>query len=68
MIGAAAPELISAGMRAYMLSKIGQKRISPNYDRFKGLAEGMSDESMRNALMTMQAGDITREKKNKLAR
>jgi len=63
-----APELISAGMREYMLSKVGQRRIAPNYDRFKGLAEGLSDEGMRNALMTMQAGDITREKKNKLAR
>ena len=68
VIGAAAPELISAGMREYMLSKAGQRRIAPKYDRFKGLAEGLSDEGMRNALMTMQAGDITREKKNKLAR
>jgi hypothetical protein len=64
----AAPELLSAGMRQYMLSKAGQRRITPNYDRYKGLAEGMSDEGMRNALLTMQAGDITREKKNKLAR
>jgi len=64
----AAPELLSAGMRQYMLSKAGQRRINPNYDRYKGLAEGMSNEGMRNALLTMQAGDITREKKNKLAR
>jgi len=68
VIGAAAPELISAGMREYMLSKAGQRRITPKYDRFKGLAEGLSDEGMRNALMTMQAGDITRENKNKLAK
>jgi len=68
VIGAAAPELISAGMREYMLSKAGQRRIAPKYDRFKGLAEGLSDEGMRNALMTMQAGDITRENKNKLVR
>ena len=66
--GAAAPELISAGMREYMLSKAGQRRIAPKYDRYKGLAEGLSDEGMRNALMTMQAGDITRENKNKLKR
>jgi hypothetical protein len=63
-----APELISAGMREYMLSKAGQRRITPKYDRYKGLAEGLSDEGMRNALMTMQAGDITRENKNKLAK
>jgi hypothetical protein len=55
-------------MREYMLSKAGQRRIAPKYDRFKGLAEGLSDEGMRNALMTMQAGDITRENKNKLVR
>jgi hypothetical protein len=66
--GAAAPELISAGMREYMLSRTGQRRIAPNYDRYKGLAEGLTDEGMRNALLTMQAGDINREKKNKLAR
>ena len=68
VIGAAAPELISAGMREYMLSKAGQRRITPNYDRYKGLAEGLTDEGMRNALLTMQAGDINRENKNKLAR
>ena len=68
VIGAAAPELISAGMREYMLSKAGQRRITPNYDRYKGLAEGLTDEGMRNALLTMQAGDINRENKNKLAK
>jgi hypothetical protein len=68
VLGAAAPELISAGMREYMLSKVGQRRIAPKYDRFKGLADGLSDEGMRNALLTMQAGEVNREKKNKLAR
>lgn len=69
-IGAAAPELISAGMREYMLSKTGQRRIAPNYDRFKGLAEGLSDEGIRNALLAAQAGEVTRDvkNKNKLAR
>jgi hypothetical protein len=68
MAAMAAPELISAGMRQYMMSKMGQKNILPKYDKYKNLAEGLSDESVRNALIGMQAGGVIRENKNALAR
>jgi hypothetical protein len=68
VIGAAAPELISAGMREYMLSRVGQKGVAPKYNKYQDLAAGLTDEGLRNALLATQAGGISRENKNKLAR
>jgi len=68
MLGAAAPELVSAGMREYMLSQMGQRKILPKYDKYKNLAQGLSDEGVRNALIAIQAGEFARENKNALAR
>lgn len=67
-VGAIAPELVSAGMRQYMLSKMGQRKILPKYDKYKNLAQGLSDEGVRNALIAIQAGELARENKNALAR
>jgi hypothetical protein len=67
-VGAIAPELISAGMREYMLSQMGQRKILPKYDKYKNLAQGLSDEGVRNALIAIQAGELARENKNALAR
>jgi hypothetical protein len=67
-IGAIAPELLSAYTRQRMLSPKGQANILPKYDKYKNLAEGLSDESVRNALIGMQAGGVIRENKNALAR
>lgn len=67
-IGAVAPELVSAGMRQYMLSKMGQQNILPKYDKYKNLSKGLSDESVRNALLSIQAAELARENKNALAR
>jgi len=67
-IGAVAPELVSAGMRQYMLSKMGQQNILPKYDKYKNLSKGLSDEGVRNALIAIQAGELARENKNALAR
>jgi hypothetical protein len=67
-IGAIAPELLSAYTRQRMLSSKGQANILPKYDKYKNLAEGLSDESVRNALIGMQAGGVIRENKNALAR
>lgn len=66
MIGSVTPELVSAGMRNYMLSPMGQRRIAPRYDRYSALAEGLSDEAIRNMLLTQQAGELN--KTNKLAK
>jgi hypothetical protein len=68
VIGAAAPELISAGMREYMLSRVGQKGVAPKYNKYQDLAAGLTDEGLRNALLATQAGSISRENKNKLVR
>lgn len=67
-VGAIAPELLSAYTRQRMLSPKGQANILPKYDKYKNLAEGLSDESVRNALIAMQAGGVIRENKNALAR
>jgi len=67
-IGAIAPELLSAYTRQRMLSPKGQANILPKYDKYKNLAEGLSDESVRNALIAIQAGEVIRENKNALAR
>jgi hypothetical protein len=68
MAAMAAPELVSAGMRQYMLSKMGQQNILPKYDKYKNLSKGLSDEGVRNALLSIQAAELARENKNALAR
>jgi hypothetical protein len=69
MLGAAAPELASAGMRQYMLSQMGQRNILPKYDKYKNLAEGLSNENVRNALIGVQTIDAAQQQnQNALAR
>ena len=67
MLGAAAPELVSAGMREYMLSKMGQRNILPKYDKYKNLAQGLSNEGARNALIAIQAGETAAKQQNQNA-
>lgn len=52
-IGAVAPEMVSAGMRNYLLSPAGQKNLIPNYSPFASRLT--SDEAARNALLMQQA-------------
>ena len=52
-IGALAPEMISAGMRNYLLSSTGQSRIMPGYSPFASRLA--SNEAARNALLMQQA-------------
>jgi hypothetical protein len=52
-IGALAPEMISAGMRNYLLSRTGQSKIAPGYSPFASRLT--SDEAARNALFMQQA-------------
>jgi hypothetical protein len=68
LVGAVAPELLSAYMRQSMLSPKGQANILPKYDKYKNLAKGLSDEGVRNALLSIQAAELARENKNALAR
>lgn len=52
-IGALAPEMVSAGMRNYLLSGAGQRNVLPNYSPFASRLT--SDEAARNALLMQQA-------------
>lgn len=52
-IGAMAPEMVSAGMRNYLLSGAGQRNVLPNYSPFASRLT--SDEAARNALLMQQA-------------
>lgn len=52
-VGAFAPEMVSAGMRSYMLSGAGQRNMLPNYSPFASRLT--SDEAARNALLMQQA-------------
>jgi len=52
-IGAMAPEMVSAGMRNYLLSSTGQRNVLPNYSPFASRLT--SDEAARNALLMQQA-------------
>jgi hypothetical protein len=51
--GAAAPEMVSAGMRNYLLSGAGQRNMLPNYSPLASRLT--SDEAARNALLMQQA-------------
>ena len=52
-IGAFAPEMVSAGMRNYLLSGTAQRNMLPNYSPFASRLT--SDEAARNALLMQQA-------------
>jgi hypothetical protein len=52
-IGAFAPEMVSAGMRNYMLSNTGQRNMLPNYSPL--VSRLTSDQAARNALLMQQA-------------
>ena len=52
-VGALAPEMISAGMRNYLLSGTGQRNMLPNYSPLASRLT--SDEAARNALLMQQA-------------
>ena len=52
-VGAMAPEMVSAGMRNYLLSGAGQRNVLPNYSPFASRLT--SDEAARNALLMQQA-------------
>ena len=52
-IGALAPEMVSAGMRNYLLSGKGQANMLPNYSPLASRLT--SDEAARNALLMQQA-------------
>jgi hypothetical protein len=52
-LGAMAPEMVSAGMRNYLLSDRGQRNMLPNYSPF--VSRLTSDQAARNALLMQQA-------------
>ena len=56
-MGAMAPEMISAGMRNYLLSPTGQRNLIPNYSPFASRLT--SDEAARNALMMQRVQEAT---------
>lgn len=57
-----APEVVSSGLRNYLLSKTGQARIAPNYEQ-NFLLRNLNDQAARNAMLASQAGQ-----QNKLGR
>jgi hypothetical protein len=57
-IGALAPEMVSAGMRNYLLSGRGQANMLPNYSPLASRLT--SDEAARNALLMQQANQQNR--------
>ena len=61
-IGAIAPEMVSAGMRNYLLSGTGQRNVLPNYSPFASRLT--SDEAARNALLMQQANQENRNALN----
>jgi hypothetical protein len=61
-IGAFAPEMVSAGMRNYLLSPSGQRNLVPNYSPFASRLT--SDQAARNALLMQQAN----QQRNALAK
>jgi hypothetical protein len=55
--GAIAPEMMSAGMRNYLLSPMGQRNLIPNYSPMASRLT--SDEAARNALMMQRIQEST---------
>jgi hypothetical protein len=54
-VGAFAPELVSAGMRNYLLSPTGQRNLTPNYSPLASRLT--SDQAARNALLMQQVNE-----------
>lgn len=54
-IGAVAPEMVSAGIRNYLLSPTGQRNLIPNYSPLASRLT--SDQAARNALLLQQANE-----------
>ena len=52
-VGAIAPEIVSAGLRNYLLSGTAQRNMLPNYSPLASRLT--SDEAARNALLLQQA-------------
>lgn len=61
-IGAIAPEMVSAGMRNYLLSPAAQKNLLPGYQSLPSRL--VSDKAARNALLMQQAN----QQRNALAK
>ena len=55
-VGALAPEMMSAGMRNYLLSGTGQRNMLPNYSPLASRLT--SDKAARNALLMQQANEM----------
>ena len=53
------PQMVSAGMRNYLMSQGVQNRLIPTYEPFT--AKIMSDVAARNALLATQAGNVTNQ-------
>lgn len=63
--GALAPEMVSAGMRNYLLSSMAQQRMLPQY---KSLSERLaSPQAARNALALQEAREFDLARQNALA-
>lgn len=62
MLGAAAPSVVSAGARRYLLSPMGQERALPSYDRY-------ANQPLNNALLSTFMGipTYTTQTQNALA-
>jgi hypothetical protein len=64
-IGGLAPEMVSAGMRNYLLSQTAQRRITPDYRSFADRLT--SPQAARNALALQEAREIDLARRNTLA-
>lgn len=60
------PQLVSAGMRSYLMSPGVQNKLIPAYE--STLSRIASDEMARNALLARQAGAVTAPNQNNLNR
>jgi hypothetical protein len=61
MLGAYGPQMVSAGMRNYLMSQGVQNRLIPTYESTLGRLA--SDVTARNALLATQAGNVTNQNK-----
>jgi hypothetical protein len=66
MLGAYAPQMVSAAMRNYLMSQGVQNRLIPTYESTLGRLA--SDVTARNALLAAQAGNIAQPNRNELRR
>jgi uncharacterized protein YcfJ len=64
-IGGLAPEMVSAGMRNYLLSQTAQRRMTPDYRSFADRLT--SPQAARNALALQEAREIDLARRNNLA-